>query len=82
MDRVEDVSTTAHELGHAMHSLLNNKANADPDAGYSSLTAEIASTFQEMLLSRHLLKKYEGDKKMRLHLLSQMADRTRGTVYR
>lgn len=82
MDRVEDVSTTAHELGHAMHSLLNNKANAEPDAGYSSLTAEIASTFQEMLLSRHLLKKYEGDKKMRLHLLSQLADRIRGTVYR
>ncbi|MBI5241334.1 MAG: oligoendopeptidase F family protein [Elusimicrobia bacterium] len=82
MDRVEDVSTTAHELGHAMHSFINNKANADADAGYSSLTAEIASTFQEMLLSRHLLKKYEGDKKMRLYLLSQLADRIRGTVYR
>jgi oligoendopeptidase F len=82
MDRVEDVSTTAHELGHAMHSLINNKANADPDAGYSTLTAEIASTFQEMLLSRHLLKKYEGDRKMRLHLLSQLADRIRGTIYR
>ncbi|MDD5628099.1 MAG: oligoendopeptidase F family protein [Elusimicrobia bacterium] len=82
MDRIDDVSTLAHELGHAMHSLINNKANADPDAGYPSLTAEVASTFQEVMLSRSLLKKYEGDKKMRLHLLSQMADRIRGTVYR
>ncbi|MDD5655647.1 MAG: oligoendopeptidase F family protein [Elusimicrobia bacterium] len=82
MDRVEDVFTTAHELGHAMHSLINNKANADPDAGYSSLAAETASTFQEMLLSRQLLKSCGNDRKMRLYLLSQLADRIRATVYR
>jgi oligoendopeptidase F len=82
MDTVDDVSTVSHELGHAMHSLINMKANSDPDAGYSSLTAEIASTFQEMLLSKHLLKKYAKDKKMRLYLLSRLADTIRGTIYR
>lgn len=81
-DSIEDVSTTAHELGHAMHSLINNKANPAPNAGYSSLIAEIASTFNEMLLNKHLLAKYRSDPKMRLFLLSQLADRIRGTIYR
>ncbi|HAM35369.1 MAG TPA: hypothetical protein DEB40_10155 [Elusimicrobia bacterium] len=82
MNDIEDVSTTAHELGHAMHGRINNQAHPVQDAGYSSLTAEIASTFNEMLLNKHLLAKYRGDPKMRLYLLSQLADRIRTTVYR
>lgn len=82
MDDIDDVSTTAHELGHAMHSYLNNQTQPVPDAGSSIFTAEIASTFNEMLLSRYLLDKYKGNDKMRLYLLSQLADSLRTTIYR
>ncbi|HAH07555.1 MAG TPA: hypothetical protein DCM05_13725 [Elusimicrobia bacterium] len=82
MDEVDDASTAAHELGHAMHSWLNMKAQPSPDHGYSSLTAEIASTFNEVLLSKHLLKKYQGDDRVRLFLLGEMLDRIRTTIYR
>ena len=82
MDDLDDVSTAAHELGHAMHSRLNMKVQPYPDFGYSSLTAEIASTLNEMLLSRHLLKKYQADDKTRLYLLGDMLDKIRTTIYR
>jgi oligoendopeptidase F len=82
MDDVDDVSTTAHELGHAMHSWLNMKAQPYPDHGYSSLTAEIASTLNEVLLSKYQLKKYQGDDQTRLALLGDMLDRIRTTIYR
>ncbi|MFA6030946.1 MAG: M3 family oligoendopeptidase [Elusimicrobiota bacterium] len=81
-DQVDDVSTAAHEYGHAMHSALNMAANAAPDFGYSSLIAETASTFNEMLLARHLLAKYKGDDTMRLYLLGNLLDTLRGTIYR
>ncbi|MCX5794604.1 MAG: oligoendopeptidase F family protein [Elusimicrobia bacterium] len=81
-DDIEDVSTTAHELGHAMHSLINSKAQPYPDAGYSSLTAEIASTFNEMLLAKHLLAKSLSDDKMRLYLLGRLVESIRTTIYR
>ncbi|MBI5242321.1 MAG: oligoendopeptidase F family protein [Elusimicrobia bacterium] len=82
MDDLDDASTAAHELGHAMHSLLNMKAQPEADFGYSSLTAEIASTLNEVLLSKRNLKKYEGDPKTRLYLLGDMLDRIRTTIYR
>jgi len=82
MGEVDDISTTAHELGHAMHSRINNAAQPYPDAGYSSLTAEIASTFNEMLLYKHLLAKYRGDDKTRLYLLGKIVDSIRTTIYR
>ena len=82
MDELDDVSTAAHELGHAMHSRLNMRAQPYPDSGYSTLTAETASTLNEMLMSRYLLKKYKGDDKTRLYLLGELADKIRTTIYR
>ncbi|MFA5141023.1 MAG: M3 family oligoendopeptidase [Elusimicrobiota bacterium] len=82
MGELEDVSTTAHELGHAMHSRINMAAQPYPDFGYSSMTAEIASTLNEMLLFKHLLAKYKGDDKTRLYLLGKVVDTIRTTIYR
>nr|HPQ80405.1 M3 family metallopeptidase [bacterium] len=56
MNSLDDASTLAHEFGHAMHSYLNSRANPYIESGYSTFTAEIASTFNEHLLTRHLLK--------------------------
>ncbi len=82
LDAVDDASTAAHEFGHAMHSFLNAKANPYVDAGYSTFTAEIASTFNERLLMRHLLAKPGIDDKTRLYLLGEMLERIRTTIYR
>ena len=82
LDAVDDASTAAHEFGHAMHSFLNTRANPYVDSGYSTFTAEIASTFNERLLMRHLIEKPGIDDQTRLYLLGEMLERIRTTIYR
>ena len=55
-DRYEDMSTLAHELGHAMHSYFSNKNQPEPKASYEIFVAEIASTTNEMLLVSYMLE--------------------------
>jgi oligoendopeptidase F len=76
-----DVSTLAHELGHAMHSWFSNRAQPFPTAGYPIFVAEVASTFNEALLVDHLL---EGitDPKVRLSVLGNYLEGLRATVFR
>ncbi len=75
------VSTTAHELGHAMHSHFSDKTQPFPTADYTTFVAEIASTFNEHLLVRHLLKT-EKDDLFKLYLLDSYLDGFRGTLFR
>jgi oligoendopeptidase F len=51
----ESMSTFAHEWGHAVHTLLANKAQPFEKAGYSTFIAESASIINEMLLSDHMV---------------------------
>lgn len=74
-----DVFTIAHELGHAMHSYKSDAAQPFPKAGYEIFVAEIASTVNEMLLYRYLLKEGKTDRK---YLLSYLADMFRTTFFR
>jgi oligoendopeptidase F len=76
-----DVSTLAHELGHAMHSWFSNRAQPFPTAGYPIFVAEVASTFNEALLVDRLL---EGitDPKVRLSVLGNYLEGLRATVFR
>ena len=76
-----EVSTISHELGHAVHSHLANKTQSHPTAGYPLFMAEIASTFNETLLLRHMLKS-EKDDLFKLYLLDSYLDQVRGTIYR
>ncbi len=77
----EDVSTLAHELGHALHSYYANKTQPYPTADYSTFVAEVASTFNEALLIDRMLKeiKEEGT---RLSLLMNHLEGIRQTVFR
>ena len=75
------VSTLAHELGHAMHSQLSDTHLHPAQADYPIFLAEIASTFNEHLLTRHLLKQ-EKDPLFRLFLLDRYMEQCRGTIYR
>ncbi len=76
-----DVFTIAHELGHAIHSYYSNKNNAHAAADYAIFVAEIASTVNEVLLIKHLLKTTEN-KELRKYLLSYYLDMFRTTVFR
>lgn len=75
------VSTTTHELGHAMHSYLTNESQHYVNSGYTTFTAEIASTFNENLLMEYMLKN-ENDDLYKLYILDSYLDQVRGTLYR
>lgn len=75
-----DVFTIAHEMGHAIHSYLSNKAQCYSKASYEIFVAEIASTVNEVLLLKHLLKSAEGER--RKFLLAYYLDMFRTTLFR
>jgi len=80
-DLYDDVSTMAHELGHTMQSYLSNKAQPYPLSDYQIFVAEVASTFNEVLLFNHIINKVDNDD-MRLSLLMDWLDRFKGTLFR
>jgi len=80
-DNLDSLFTLAHELGHALHSYLSRKHQPTATADYVIFVAEVASTCNEVLLMRHLLKKTE-DKKQRAYLINHFLDQFKGTVYR
>jgi oligoendopeptidase F len=75
------VSTTAHELGHAMHSYFSDQAQPFPTSNYTTFLAAIASTFSEHMLMHHLLKN-EKDDLFKLYILDNYLDGFRGTLFR
>lgn len=79
--RYDDVSTLAHEMGHAMHSHLTNTTQPFHYADYATFIAEIASTFNESLLMRHVLAK-TTEKDRRLYLLGEYMETFRTVVFR
>ncbi len=77
---VDNMFTLAHEMGHALHSHLSNKTQPYPKSQYSIFVAEVASTLNEGLLLRHMLKKSK-DTKDKLYLLNRHLDNTLGTYF-
>ncbi len=77
----EDVFTLAHEAGHSMHTYLSAKKQSFLYYNYTIFVAEVASTFNEELLSHHLLSQ-AGDDKERAYLLNRNIDAVRGTIIR
>jgi oligoendopeptidase F len=77
----EDVSTMAHELGHSMQSYLSNKKQPYPLASYQIFVAEVASTFNEVLLFNYMLKNETNDD-VKLSLLMNWLDGFKGTLFR
>ncbi len=76
-----DVFTIAHEMGHSIHSYFSNKTQPYQKADYKIFVAEVASTVNEVLLIRHLLK-VEKDKKLKKYLLSYLLEMIRTTLFR
>lgn len=76
-----DVSTIAHELGHSMHSYYSSKNQTIIDADYTIMTAEVASTVNEILLSDYQVKN-EADKNKKAELIYELLEMIRATLFR
>jgi oligoendopeptidase F len=80
-DVFSDVYTLAHEAGHSMHTWFAQQCQRFQDYNYPIFLAEVASTFNEELLTHHLLEK-TADKKMRAYIINRQIDDIRGTLFR
>ena len=74
--------TLIHEAGHSMHSYYSNQVQPYVDHDYTIFVAEVASTFNEDLLSRYLLEYYKNDPRMRVYILNREIDNIRATLFR
>jgi oligoendopeptidase F len=80
-DVFADVYTLAHEAGHSMHTWFSQKSQRFQDYEYPIFLAEVASTFNEELLTHHLLKQ-TSDPKMRAYIINRQIDDLRSTLFR
>lgn len=78
---LNDVSTLAHELGHSMHSYYSRKNQSFQNSEYKIFVAEVASTVNELLLAKSMLKK-TTDKSQKLIILNNLLDLFKATIYR
>ena len=80
-EAIEHVFTLAHEAGHSMHTRYSAEAQPHQYAGYTIFVAEVASTFNEQLLTRLLLQRVTSPK-ARAAILSREIDSIRSTIVR
>ena len=76
-----DVSTIAHECGHAMHSYYSDHNQEYHNASYTIFLAEIASTVNEILLNHYALNK-ATKKEEKLFFLNNLLELYRTTFIR
>ncbi|MBX6326150.1 MAG: oligoendopeptidase F [Chthoniobacterales bacterium] len=80
-DVFSDVYTLAHEAGHSMHSWFAQNSQQFQDYEYPIFLAEVASTFNEELLTHYLLET-TADPRMRAYVINRHIDELRGTLFR
>ncbi len=80
-DVLNDVFTLTHEAGHSMHSWFSARSQPFQYYNYTIFVAEVASTFNEQLLTDHLLKNAGHDNE-RAYLINNELDSIRATVVR
>lgn len=78
---LNDVFTLTHEAGHSMHSWYSSRNQPFQYYNYTIFVAEVASTFNEQLLTDYLLKNAADDRE-RAYLINNELDSIRGTVVR
>lgn len=78
---LDDVSTLAHEGGHSMHSYYTRTNQPIQYGDYPIFVAEVASTVNEILLAKYMLKN-STSKEEKLVILNQLLELFKGTIYR
>ena len=77
----EDMFTLAHEAGHSMHTYLSSANQPFQYYRYTIFVAEVASTFNEELLSHYLLEQADS-REQRAFIINRNIDAIRGTIIR
>jgi len=80
-DVIEHVFTLTHEAGHSMHTRYSAEAQPYQYSGYTIFVAEVASTFNEQLLTRLLIERAKSAKE-RAAIISREIDSIRATIVR
>ena len=80
-EKYNDMSTLAHEAGHSMHSYYTRTNNSYQYGDYSIFVAEVASTTNEILLAKYLLKT-SNNKEEKLFILDKLMNLFKATIYR
>jgi oligoendopeptidase F len=75
-DRMSDVFTLAHELGHAGHFAACGKAQSALDTEVSNYVVEAPSTINELLMAEYLKEKSGDDKRFRRWVLASQISNT------
>ena len=76
-----DVSTLIHELGHSMHTTYSCEVQDIIYSNYPIFVAEVASTTNELLLAKYMLKNTK-EKKVKLSILQQLLQLYASTMLR
>lgn len=79
-DTLDDVFTTAHEMGHSMHTILSHASQPFIYSDYTIFVAEVPSTLNEALLLEYLLGR-STDPIERIVLLQHAIDNITSTFY-
>ena len=80
-DKLDDVFTIAHEMGHALHTYYSNQTQPFIYSQYAIFVAEVASTVNESLLMDYMLK-HSQSREEKMYLINHYLEEFRGTVYR
>lgn len=78
---LSDVSTLAHELGHSMHTYYSCKNNPYQYSEYKIFVAEVASTVNEVLLTKYMINNSNDIEEKKL-LLNKLMELFKSTIYR
>ncbi len=78
---LNDLFTLTHEAGHSMHSHYSAKNQPFQYYNYTIFVAEVASTFNEQLLTHYLLANTSDDR-LKAYLLNHEIDSIRATIVR
>ena len=78
---LNEVFTIAHEMGHALHTYFSQKNQPFAKSDYKIFVAEVASTVNEVLLLKHMLKEAK-DENLKKYLLNYYLDSIRATLHR
>jgi oligoendopeptidase F len=81
-NNINSLYTLIHEAGHSMHSYYSKTHQPYIIHDYTIFVAEVASTFNENLLSNYLMKKYADNPKMLAYVINREIDNIRATLYR
>jgi len=77
---LNEVSTLAHEMGHALNSYYSNQKQPYIKSDYPIFTAEVASTTNEAIMYDYLIKNAKS-KEEKIYLIGSYLEQIRGSIY-